>query len=179
MKDYIEAGEIVTTHGILGEVKLYPWCDTPEFIAQLSRLFFTADGGRETKIEQVRVQKDMCLVRLAGVHSIEEARPFLKKTAYFQRGDVTLPKGRYFVQDILGATVKDADTGKVYGTVTDITHPAAHDIYTVKNDAGETFLFPAVPAFLETLSPQEGLVTVHAIPGMFDSGAVEVLADAD
>lgn len=177
MKEYIEAGEIVTTHGILGEVKLYPWCDGPDFIAALSRLFFTADGAHETKIEQVRVQKDMCLVRLAGVHSIEEARPYLKKTVYFKRSDVTLPKGRYFVQDIIGATVQDADTGKIYGTVTDITHPAAHDIYTVKNDAGEIFLFPAVPAFLKTLAPEEGLVTVHAIPGMFDNDGGN--ADAD
>lgn len=47
MKQFIEAGEFVTTHGVMGELKLYPWCDGPEFVAALPRLFFTPEGGRE------------------------------------------------------------------------------------------------------------------------------------
>ena len=74
MKQFIEAGEFVTTHGVMGELKLYPWCDGPEFVAALPRLFFTPEGGRETKVEAVRAHKGMCLVKLKGVDSIDAAR---------------------------------------------------------------------------------------------------------
>lgn len=167
MKQFIEAGEFVTTHGVMGELKLYPWCDGPEFITALPRLFFTPDGGRETKVDAVRTHKGMCLVKLHGVDSIDAARPYIRKVAYFDRGDVTLPAGRYFIQDIIGCTVQDVDTGAVYGVITAVEHPAAIDIYTIRNDAGETFLFPAVPEFLVALSPEESIVTVRPIPGMF------------
>ena len=63
--------------------------------------------------------------------------------------------------------MQDADTGEVYGKVTDVSHPGANDVYTVKNDAGEEFLFPAVPAFLDKLDPEAGLVLVRPIPGIF------------
>ena len=123
MKQFIEAGEFVTTHGVMGELKLYPWCDGPEFVAALPRLFFTPEGGRETKVEAVRAHKGMCLVKLKGVDSIDAARPYIRKVAYFSRADVKLPEGRYFVQDIVGCTVKDADTGVEYGVITAVGQP--------------------------------------------------------
>ena len=109
----------------------------------------------------------MCLVKRKGVDSIDAARPYIRKVAYFSRADVKLPEGRYFVQDIVGCTVKDADTGVEYGVITAVEHPAAIDVYTVETSGGETFLFPAVPEFLDTLSPEQGVVTVRPIPGMF------------
>lgn len=167
MKQFIEVGEFVTTHGVMGELKMYPWCDGPEFVTQLPRLYFSAQGGRETSVESARVHKGMCLVKLKGVNSIDDARVYIHKTAYFNRADVNLPEGRFFVQDIIGCKVQDADTGKEYGVITAVDHPAANDIYTVKNEAGEVFLFPAVSEFLAELAPENGVVTVRPIPGMF------------
>ncbi len=167
MKRFLEVGEFVTTHGVHGELKLYPWCDCPDFAAGLPRLFFSPNGGQETRVDAARVHKGMCLVKLHGVDSIEAARRYIGHVAYFDRDDVKLPKERYFVQDIIGCTVRDADTGEVYGVITAVEHPAAIDIYTVKNNAGEEFLFPAVPEFLKALSPEEGFVTVRPIEGMF------------
>ena len=170
MKQFIEAGEFVTTHGVLGELKLYPWCDSAAFAAALPRLYFTPQGGQETKVEAARVHKGMCLGRLHGVNSLDAARAYIRKVAYFNRADVTLPEGRWFVQDIIGCKVLDADTGTEYGVITAIDHPAASDIYTVQNSAGETFLFPAVPEFLVQLAPERGEVAVRPIPGMFTNG---------
>lgn len=96
MKQFIEAGEFVTTHGVMGELKLYPWCDGPEFVAALPRLFFTPEGGRETKVEAVRAHKGMCLVKLKGVDSIDAARPYIRKVAYFSRADVKIAGGTLF-----------------------------------------------------------------------------------
>lgn len=169
MKRYLEAGEFVTTHGVRGELKLYPWADGPEFIAGLPRLYLSPEGGKPLLLEEVRAHKGMCIVKLAGVDTLDGARPYVRRVAYFDRGDVTLPQGRYFVQDIVGCRVVDADSGAVYGTVAAVDHPAASDVYTVKNEAGETFLFPAVPEFLTALDPVAGTVTVRPIPGMFTS----------
>ena len=167
MKQFIEAGEFVTTHGVMGELKLYPWCDSAEFAAALPRLYFSPQGGREIKVDAARVHKGMCLMKLRGVDGIDYARGFVRRVAYFNRADVTLPEGRWFVQDILGCRVLDADTGAEYGVITAIDHPAASDIYTVTNGAGKVFLFPAVPEFLAELAPERGVVTVRPIPGMF------------
>lgn len=167
MKQYLEAGEFVTTHGVVGELKLYPWADGPEFVAGLPRLFFSPDGAGETAVAAVRIHKGMCLVKLEGVDSLEAARAYVGKVAYFSRADAPLPEGRYFVQDILGCRVVDADTGRVYGTVAAISHPAASDVYTVRDAAGGESLFPAVAEFLDRLCPEEGAVYVRPIPGMF------------
>ncbi len=167
MKRYLEAGEFVTTHGVMGELKLYPWSDSPEFVAALPRLYLTADGAKPVEVERVRTHKGMCIVKLRGVESIEEARPYIRKVAYFDRQDVTLPEGRYFVQDIIGCRVVDADTGAEYGRVVNVTHPAASDIYTVRDEQGAEHLFPAVEEFLKGLDPEHGVVLVRPIEGMF------------
>ena len=114
MKQFLEAGEFVTTHGVMGELKLYPWSDSPEFVANLPRLYLSAQGGTALKPVNVRIHKGMCIVKLEGVDSIEAARPYLRRTVYFDRNDVSLPEGRYFVQDIIGCRVVDANTGHVY-----------------------------------------------------------------
>ena len=91
MKQFIEAGEFVTTHGVMGELKLYPWCDGPAFVAALPRLFFTPQGGRETKVEAVRAHKGMCLVKLEGVDSIDAARPMPVYITYFTFTNPSIP----------------------------------------------------------------------------------------
>lgn len=177
-KPYLELGEFVTTHGVAGELKLYPWCDGPEFAAGLPRVFFGPNGEHETALEEARAHKGMCLMRLRGVSSLEEARAYVHRTVWCARADVRLPKGKYFVQDILGCAVENADTGEVYGRVTEVTHPAASDLYEVQNEAGEKFLFPAVPEFVVALQPEAGRVLVRPIPGMFTPEGGEN-ADAD
>lgn len=178
MKEYLAAGEFVTTHGILGEIKLYPWTDSAAFVCALPRLFFSISGGKSVRILGAREHKGMCLLTLEGVSTVEQAHSYVGKTVYFARSDVKLPKGKYFVEDIIGCTVQNADTGAIYGKVTAVQHPAAHDVYTVQNSKGAVFLFPAVPEFLVSLQPENALVTVRPIPGMFDD-AENVDAEAE
>lgn len=170
MKQYLETGEFVSTHGIGGELKLYPWSDDPGFLVPFHNFYFLPSGGVPTKVEQVRVHKNTCIVKLAGVSSIEQARPFIGKTVYIARRDIALPAGRVFVQDLLGAAVKDAETGQEYGLITNITHPGRHDVYEITAAGGQVYLFPAVEAFLGEVNPEKGLVLVRPIAGMFDGG---------
>lgn len=169
MKQFIEAGEFVTTHGILGELKLYPWCDSPDFLCGLKALFLDENGKKTIDIEKIRPQKTVCLVKIKEINTVEQARQFIGKTVYLNRNDVKLKKGTHFVQDLLGCKIIDADTNKLYGVISDISAPGAHNVYTVKNNKGEEFLFPAVDEFIHLSAPEKGEIYVKPIDGMFNT----------
>ncbi len=169
MREYLEAGKIVATHGVRGEMKLELWCDGAEFLAGFKTLYFSETGAAPRAVGSVRPHKGMALLTLAGVGSIEEARPFVGRVVYIARSEARLPAGRYFLQDLIGLAVRDADTGRVYGRVTSVTHPAAQDIYTVRTPSGEECRVPGVPEFLKGLYPAQGYLLVAPIPGMFSA----------
>ncbi len=170
MKQYLEAGEFVTTHGVNGELRLYPWCDGPQFLCGFSTLHLNANGTKPLQVDALRAHKNLCIVKLAGVHSVEDARPFIGKTVYIDRDDAYLPAGRHFVQDLLGLAVQDADTGETYGVIRDVTRPGRHEVYEIERPGGGTALFPATPPFLCGVDIAIGVVWVRPIPGMFDEG---------
>ncbi|MEG0179254.1 MAG: ribosome maturation factor RimM [Oscillospiraceae bacterium] len=172
MEEYIEAGEFVTTFGILGEIKIYPYCDSADMICGFKTLYLDKKGAKPLQVESAREHKGMCLAKLEGISNPEDARKYVGKTVYFARKDAKLPKGRYFVQDIIGSVVQDANTNKIYGKVTDIARPAAQDIYTIKSENGAEYLFPAVAEFLKEIDIDKKLVLVTPIKGMLeDNGA--------
>ncbi len=167
MKEYLPACKFVTTHGVRGELKALPLCDGAAFLKGCRRLYAAENGQGAVALRGVRAQGSMLLVRLAGVDSIEAARPLVGRTFYFAKAEALLPEGRCFIDDLLGCTVRDADTGDVYGTVTAVEHPAAQDIYTVTDAAGAEHLFPAVAEFVKSIDIAARTVTVTPIPGMF------------
>ncbi len=168
MKQYIEAGECVKIHGIHGEIKLYSWCDSADFIKKLPRLFFLDMPEKEYKILSVKLLKNMCVLKLNGINTTQDAHAFVGKTAYFSRDDVKLPKGRFFATDIIGFDVQNEKTDEIYGEITDITNRAGTDIYEIKNKNGEVFLFPAVKEFLKKIDMENKLVLISPIKGMFE-----------
>ena len=163
-----EAGKVVTTHGVRGEMKLELWCDGVDFLKKAGRLFPSAQGGRAYKITSIRPQGQMALLQLEGVNDMDAARALRGQVFYFDRNDATLPAGRWYVADLIGCEVRDADTGKVYGVVTSVDHPGAQDIYTVKSPSGKEYMFPGVDAFLKERNPPEGYILVTPIPGLLD-----------
>lgn len=173
---YLPACKITSPHGTRGEMKALPLCDGASFLAKLKHLYTTAEGGGETALLGVRDQGRMILVTLAGVDSMDAARAQTGKTFYFAKAEAKLPKGRYFIDDLLGCEVKDADSGKVYGKITAVDQPAAQDVYTVTDAAGAEHMIPVVPEFVTEINPDAGTVLVRPIPGMFGDA---VNGDAD
>ena len=149
MQQYLEAGKVVTTHGVRGEMKLELWCDGVDFLKKAGRLYASAKGGKCYNITSIRPQGQMALLQLEGVNDMDAARALRGQVFYFDRSDATLPEGRWYVADLIGCEVRDADTGKVYGVVTSVDHPGAQDIYTVKSPSGKEYMFPGVDAFLQ------------------------------
>ena len=167
MQNYLPACKIVSTHGVRGEMKALPLCDGAAFLAKFKRLFAKADGTGEVRVLGVRAQGNVILLRLDGVADMDAARAQVGRTYYFAKADARLPKGRYFIDDLLGCRVVDSDTGREYGTLTAVDHPAAQDIYTVTDGEGGTHMLPAVPEFVRDIDVENRTITVTPIDGMF------------
>lgn len=171
MQQYLEAGRVLTTHGVRGEMKFELWCDSAEFLHKAGRLFSSPQGGKAYKIVSIRPLGQQALLQLEGVDDMDAARALRDKVFYFDRADAALPAGHWYVADLIGCEVRDADTGRIYGIVTDVTHPGAQDIYTVKAPSGKVYLLPGVDAFLKERNPPEGYILVTPIPGLLDDDA--------
>ena len=159
---FLEAGQIVNTHGIQGEVKIVPWCDSPEFLCGFDTLYI---DGAPVKVRAARAHKGNVLARLEGVDDVNAAMRLKNKVVSIDRSGVELPDGRHFIADLMGLTVIDDDTGAELGVIADVLTPPAHEVYVVKGGE-KSYMIPAVDAFLRGTSVEEGWVRVHLIEGM-------------
>ncbi|MDD6344993.1 MAG: ribosome maturation factor RimM [Oscillospiraceae bacterium] len=165
-KEYLEAGKIVNTHGIRGEVKIMPYCDSPELLCDFDRLFM-GKSLKEIYIERSRVQKNMIICKIEGVDTPEEAEKLRNKMLYMHRDDLELDEDTYFIQDLIGMTVKDADTGEVYGIIDDVFQTGANDVYSIKN-GDKSYLVPAIADVVITTDIDSGIMTIRPLEGLFD-----------
>ncbi|MEG0912847.1 MAG: ribosome maturation factor RimM [Oscillospiraceae bacterium] len=166
MKKYLEAGKAVTTHGINGELKIYPWCDSAESLKNIKTLFLDENGTQTVEVQTVKLQKNMNIIKLRNVDSVEEARKYIDRVFYVDRNDIEIPKDSYFICDLLGLGVFDADTGEHYGELSDVTNNGAHDLYHIKLENGEIRMIPAVPQFVISTDIDGGRLEIRPIKGM-------------
>ena len=159
-KQYIEAGRIVNTHGVAGEVKIEVWLDSPQFLKSFKRCFI---DRREVKLLSARVHKGFLIVKLEGVEDVNAAMALKGRTVFIDRADARLPKGAFFLQDIIGAAVVD-ESGSEIGKLADVMETPASNVYVVKGE--REHLIPAVPEFILSTDAENGIITVHLIEGM-------------
>ena len=159
-RQYIDAGKIVNTHGVRGEVKIEVWLDNAQMLRRCGRVFL---GGSEKKLLSAREHKGFLIAALEGVEDVNAAMALKGRVVQIDRADARLPRGSYFLQDILGAAVV-TEEGEAVGTLADVLELPGHRVYVVR---GETeHLIPAVPEFVREVDPEAGRVTVHLIEGM-------------
>ena len=174
MQRYLEAGKVLTTHGVRGEVKAELWCDGTDFLKQCRHPYRSDSGAAPLELISVRPAGRAALLQFKEIGDMDAARRLSGTVLYFDREETRLPEGRWFTADLIGCEVRDADNGTVYGTVISVEHPGPQDIYTVKGADGKEYMFPGVDAFLKERNPPEGYILVSPIPGMFDDGGVTV-----
>ena len=165
-KQFLEAGKIVNTHGIRGEVKIMPYTDTPDLLAEFDRLFIGKDR-QELFIEHSRVFKNMVIAKIEGVNTPEEAEKLRNKMLFMHRDDLELDDDTYFIQDLIGMEVRDADSGFVYGKIDDVMQTGANDVYVVKGNDRE-YLIPAIADVIVSTDIDSDIMTIHALEGLFD-----------
>ena len=152
-QQYLDAGQIVSTHGIRGEVKVLPWADGPEFLTLFDRVYLK---GREYVLESARVQKTCVLLKLQGVDTVEAAQPLRDTVVQVDREDVELEEGTYFIADLIGL--------REIGVIREILTMPGNDVYVVQGE--HTYMIPAVKEFLLETDPDRGFVRVKLIEGM-------------
>lgn len=166
LKEYLEIGKIVGTHGIAGELRVECWCDSPAFLTNFKHLYF--NEGKEKLDVKSRPHKNIALVKIKGVDTIEQGDLLRGKVLYMRRKDIKLEKGVYFVQDLVGLEIKDADTDKVYGTLTDVLKTGANDVYEMKTDGAKVYYIPVIPDVVKKIAPEKGYVLITPMKGLFD-----------
>ena len=160
--EYIPVGQIVTAHGIKGEVKLNPMGFDPEFVADFDILYI---GGKRTEVKSARVHKSVVLLTLPGVNDMDAALALKGKTVTICRDDVEVPEDYYFDEEIQGMTVVDCATEEVIGKVKRVLTYPAHKIYEVKGE--REYLIPAVPkVFIESVDLDAEEIRVHLMKGL-------------
>ena len=157
---FLEAGEIVGTFGVRGEVKLQPWCDSAEFLKRFKTLYI---DGEPREVLSSRVHKGMLITLLKGAEDVNAAMALKNKIVYFAREDAKLPAGRYFIADLIGARVVD-ESGAQVGELTEVLEMPAGQVYVVQGETEHTI--PAVPEFVRDIDVDAGMIRVRLIEGM-------------
>ncbi len=160
-KEFLEAGKIINTFGVRGELKVQPWSDTVDFLKQFETIYI---NNRPVKVANVRVHQRNVLLTLDGVFDLDAALPYKNKIIEVRRDDIQEIEGEHFVADLIGLDARDANTGEIFGKVTDILAYPAQDLYEVKGE--KTYLIPDVPDFVKEINEEDGYISFVLLEGM-------------
>lgn len=166
MQKYLETGKIVSIHGLKGEVKIQPWCDSPEYLCTFKCLY-SKSGDRVYEIERIRPQGNMVIAKLKGIDTPEQAQALRGRILYIDRDDADLPEGSYFVADLIGLEVRD-ESGRSYGVISDVLQTGANDVYEIKSNDGKLYYIPAIPSVILSTDIQDGIMVIYPMGGLFD-----------
>jgi len=158
----LESGEIVNTHGVRGEVKINPWCDSADFLLDFDKFYV---DGKAIDVMSARVHKNCVLASLKGVNDINAAMALRGKTISINKSDIELEEGQYFISDLIGLEVYDTESETVVGRISDVLNLPANDAYVVR-DGAEEYMIPVVREFVLAVDLDAKRVTVKLIPGM-------------
>ena len=163
---YLECGKIINTHGIDGAVKLECWCDSPEVLAGLKKVYFLqGDDYKASKVLRASVFKNFVIAKIDGIADIDAAQALVGTVIYADRRNIALDKGDHFIADLLGLDIIHVDTDQKLGTLREVINRGASDIYVIDTPDGERMM-PAVAEFVIKIDIDKAIY-VRPIEGMF------------
>lgn len=169
MEDLLQVGIITSTHGVRGEVKVYPTTDDPGRFRRLKEVVL--DTGREKlnlEIEGVKFFKQFVILKFKGLDNINDIEKYRQKSLYVTRKNaVRLQRDEYFIADLIGLKVQDED-GTELGTVKDVIETGANDVYEVEMADGRSLLLPAIKQCILNVDVENGMMQVHVLEGLLD-----------
>ena len=167
MEERLQVGIVTSTHGIAGEVKVFPTTDDPRRFKKLkSVLLDTGNGLQELEIAGVKFFKQMVILRFSGHEKIEDVLAYKGKSLYVTRENaVRLKKDEYFIADLIGMKVYEED-GSLLGELTDVLQTGANDVYAVKMERGGGVLIPAIRQCILEVNTEEAWMRVHLLEGL-------------
>lgn len=165
--DYLRAGVITSTHGLKGEVKVYPELDDPGRFSFIREVILKGKGKEiPAEIENVKFFKNMVILKFKGIDDINDILIYRRFEVLAKREDIAeLKENQYFEVDLLGLTVTDKE-GKELGILDRILHTPGNDVYVVASPDGKEILIPAVKQFVLSVDTDNGRIVTDPLPGM-------------
>ena len=167
MDDYLRVGVITTTHGVRGEVKVFPTTDDPNRFKELKKLYL--DTGKELlslEIEGVKFFKQMAILKFKGIDNINDIEKYRGRDLLIDRADaVKLEAGEYFIFDLIDSVVY-TDEGNELGVLTEIITTAANDVYVVKTPEAKEVLIPSIKECILDVDVENKKIIVHLLNGL-------------
>lgn len=172
MEDLYQVGSITQTHGIRGEVKVFPLTDDISRFKNMKNLLM--DGGKDgyisLEVENVRPQKNLVILKFKGIDNINDIEKYKGQGLYVTKENrVELKDDEYFIADLIGCEVYvDTDSDKKFGTISDVMETGANDVYEITLENGKTVLVPAIKECILNVDIEGGRVDIHLLEGLTD-----------
>ena len=172
MEDLYQVGSITQTHGIRGEVKVFPLTDDISRFKNMKNLLL--DGGKDgyinLEVENVRQQKNLVILKFKGIDNINDIEKYKGQGLYVTKENrVELKDDEYFIADLIGCEVYvDTDSDKKFGTISDVMETGANDVYEITLENGKTALVPAIKECILNVDIEGGRVDIHLLEGLMD-----------
>lgn len=167
MKQFLEIGKLINTHGIKGEMKLEMWCDDIEYLKQFEVLYLDDCGKDSLKLISARPQKNHAIVKFAEITSIDIAEKLKNSIVYCNRDDAEIDEDANYIQDLIGCSVVDAESNEEYGRVVDVLNYGASDILDVVNDKKHHYI-PVIPDIVKEIDTENEIIRIIPMKGLFD-----------
>lgn len=170
MEDFFQVGVITSTHGIKGEVKVFPTTDDPRRFKRLKEVILDTGKERLTlEVEGVKFFKQFVILKFKGLDNINDVEKYRRASLLVARKNaVRLEKDEYFVADLIGLEVRDEDGGKI-GRLQDVIETGANDVYDIDLDDGRKLLLPAIRQCVLEVDVESGFIRIHILEGLLDS----------
>lgn len=168
MEDMLRVGVITSTHGLAGDVKVFPTTDDPQRFRYLDEVYAdTRKGLRCLHVDHVRFFKQFVIVHFEGLERIEDVQEMVKSDLLVSRENaIPLEEGQYYLADLIGLEVAGED-GAVLGILDDVLQTGANDVYVVRlAGTNRELLIPAIPQCIRKVDLEAGRMTVHLLPGL-------------
>ena len=169
MEDRFQVGVITSTHGIKGEVKVFPTTDNVKRIKKNMEIIL--DTGKENiqlTVESVKFFKQFVILKFKGIDNINDIEKYKTKSLYVTRANaVRLRKDEYFIADLLGVDVWE-DNGEKLGVLKDVIETGANDVYVITLEDGKELLIPAIKECILDVDVENRKMTVHVMDGLRD-----------
>ena len=169
MKERLQVGVISSTHGVRGEVKVFPTTDDMTRFKKLKEVILVTEKTEKVlKITSVKFFKQFAILKFQGIDSLNDVEIYKGASLFVDRKNaVKLEKDEYFIADLIDLSVVDED-GNELGVLVDVMKTGANDVYIVENEAGKELLFPAIKECVLDVDFKQKKITVHVMDGLLD-----------
>lgn len=169
MKERLQVGVISSTHGVRGEVKVFPTTDDMTRFKKLKEVILVTEKTEKLlKITSVKFFKQFAILKFDGIDTLNDVEVYKGASLFVDRKNaVKLEKDEYFIADLIDLLVVDENENEI-GTLIDVMKTGANDVYIVKNEEGKELLFPAIKECILDIDFKKKKMTVHVMDGLFD-----------